>query len=129
MNRAHPVLAALILFAPGPAFAAGRPSLNVYFQSNLKDAAYQKKTFEKVAGVWAAPAASQIPETGKKTVVQAVIRKDGTLVSTLVSMRTGKKGWDEAALAAVKSAAPFSPLPANYGAASIEVHFHFSVVP
>jgi len=127
MKRALAILLAFSM--AGSALAAGRPSLNVYFQSNLTDAAYQKKTFDKVAKVWKTPAASQIPEVGKKTVVQAVIRKDGKLVSALVSMKTGKKGWDEAALAAVKAAAPFDPLPGNYGASTIEVHFHFSVVP
>lgn len=119
----------LAILAAGPALAAGRPSLNVYFQSNLTDTAYQKKTFDRVAKAWKPPAASQIPEVGKKTVVQAVIKKDGKLVSTVVSMKTGKKGWDEAALAAVKAAVPFDPLPGNYGASTIEVHFHFSVVP
>lgn len=127
MKRAPAILLAIL--ATGSALAAGRPSLNVYFQSNLTDAAYQKTTFEKVVKAWKAPAASQIAEVGKKTVVQAVIKKDGKLVSALVSMKTGKKGWDEAALAAVKAAAPFDPLPGNYGASTIEVHFHFSVVP
>lgn len=127
MKRAPAILLAIL--TAGPALAAGRPSLNAYFQSNLTDAAYQKKTFEKVAKAWKTPVASQIAEVGKKTVVQAVIKKDGKLVSALVSMKTGKKGWDEAALAAVKAAAPFDPLPGNYGASTIEVHFHFSVVP
>ena len=113
----------------GSAFAAGRPELKVYFQSNLTDTAYQKKTFEKVAAKWKAPAASQIPEVGKKTVVQAVIAKDGKLVSAVVSMSASKKGWDTAALAAVRTAAPFDPFPGSYGASTLEVHFHVSVVP
>jgi protein TonB len=119
----------LLVLAAGSALAAGRASLNVYFQSNLKDAAYQKKTFDRVVKAWKAPEASQIPEVGKKTVVQSVIAKDGKLVSAVVSMSSGKKGWDAAALAAVKSAAPFDPLPATFGAPTIEVHFHVSVVP
>ena len=117
------------LSTPGSAFAAGRPELKVYFQSNLTDTAYQKKTFEKVAAKWKAPAASQIPEVGKKTVVQAVIAKDGKLVSAVVSMSASKKGWDTAALAAVRTAAPFDPFPGSYGASTLEVHFHVSVVP
>lgn len=126
MKRALAIL--LAVFVADSTLAAGRASLNVYFQSNLKDAAYQKKTFEKVAKAWKAPAASQIPEVGKKTVVQAVIAKDGKLVSAVVSMSSGKKGWDGAALAAVRSAAPFDALPGNYGASTIEVHFHVAVV-
>ena len=61
--------------------------------------------------------------------MQAVIAKDGKLISAVVSMSSGKKGWDSAALATVKSAAPFDPLPESYGASTIEVHFHVSVVP
>jgi protein TonB len=127
MKRAPAIL--LAIMTAGPALAAGRPALNVYFQSNLTDAAYQKKTFDKVAKAWKAPAASQIPEVGKKTVVQAVIAKDGKLISAVVSTSSSKKGWDTAALAAVRTAAPFDPLPGNYGASTIEVHFHVSVVP
>src|ERR1017187_137326 len=69
------------------------------------------------------------PEVGKKTVVQAVIAKDGKLVSAVVSMSASKKGWDTAALAAVRTAAPFDPFPGSYGASTLEVHFHVSVVP
>ena len=101
MKRAFAIL--LVALTAGSALAAGRPSLNAYFQSNLTDTAYQKKTFEKVSKAWKAPAASQIPEVGKKAVVQAVIAKDGKLVSAVVSMSSGKKGWDDAALAAVKA--------------------------
>ena len=127
MKRAFAILLAAL--AAGPALAAGRPSLNAYFQSNLTDTAYQKKTFDRVAKAWKTPDASQVPDVGKKTVVQSVIAKDGKLVSAVVSMSSGKKGWDAAALTAVKTAAPFDPLPGNYGASTIEVHFHVSVVP
>ena len=127
MKRALAVL--LVAFAAGSAPAAGRPSLNVYFQSNLTDTAYQKKTFDRVVKAWKVPAASQVPEIGKKTVVQSVIAKDGKLVSAVVSMKSGKKGWDDAALAAVRTAGPFDPLPAGFKPPSVEVHFHVSVVP
>jgi periplasmic protein TonB len=127
MKRALAIL--LVAFTTGPVLAAGRPSLNAYFQSNLTDTAYQKKTFDRVAKAWKTPAASQIPEVGKKTVVQAVIAKDGKLVSAVVSLSSGKKGWDTAALKAVTSASPFDPLPAGFQPRSVEVHFHVSVVP
>jgi len=109
--------------------AAGRPSLNAYFQSTLADEAYQKKTFERVAKTWKTPPAKATPKLGAKTVVQAVIAKDGKLASSTISMSSGSKSWDAAALAAVKSAAPFDPLPASYKYPSLEVHFHVSVVP
>jgi len=121
--------AAAALLLAAAAFAAGRPSLECYFQTTLKDPAYQKKTYEKVAAKWKTPAAADVPAVGRKTVVQAVIAKDGTLATTEVSMSSGKKVWDAAALKAVTSAAPFDPLPAGFNYPSVQVHFHVSVVP
>ena len=133
MKRVRTALALVTAFAAAvpaaTALAAGRPELKVYFQSNLTDAAYQKKTFDRVAKGWKAPGASQVPDVGKKTVVQAVIGRDGALTSAVVSMKSGKKGWDDAALKAVASASPYDPLPAGFKPPSVEVHFHVSVVP
>jgi protein TonB len=123
------VLLAAALLAAGAALAAGRPSLECYFQTTLKDPAYQKKTYDRVAAKWKTPAAPDVPPVGNKTVVQAVIAKDGTLATTEVSMSSGKKGWDAAALEAVKAAAPFDPLPARFNYPSVQVHFHVGVVP
>ena len=127
-------IAAALLFCLGlpvftvfTALAAGRPSLNVYFQSTLKDPAYQKQVFRKVAGAWKAPASA--PPVGKKCVVQAVISRDGRVQSALVSMESGLKAWDKAALAAVEKASPFPPLPASYDHKTLEAHFHVAVVP
>lgn len=121
------IAAALLLAVALPAFAAGQPSLNVYFQSTLKDAAYQKKVFQKVAGTWKAPAST--PAIGKKCVVQAVLSRDGRVQSAFVSMESGAKSWDKAALAAVEQSSPFPALPSTYEQKTLEVHFHVSVVP
>jgi len=40
-------------------------------------------------------------------------------------LMTGSKPWDDAAIAAVKAAAPFAPLPKTYPHPTLEVHFHF----
>jgi len=131
MNRRH-LLAAVVplaLLASVPALAAaGKPQLQTYFQSNLKSPAYQTKTFTKVAKAWRQPGPAQVPAVGKKTVVQAVLDKDGKLVSTSIGMESGSKAWDAAALAAVKKAAPFGPLPDEVAAPTLEVHFHFAWV-
>ncbi len=121
------ILLALLLAALALPALPVQPSLNVYFQTTLKDAAYQKAVFQKVAGTWKSPA--KLPAAGKKCVVQAVIDKSGKLVSATVSMTSGVKAWDEAAQAAVTSASPFAPLPAGYAHKSLEAHFHFAVVP
>ena len=117
----------LPLFTALTAFAAGRPSLNVYFQSTLKDAGYQKQVFQRVAGLWKAP--STFPAVGKKCVVQAVISRDGRVQNAFVSMESGVKAWDKASVAAVEKASPFPPLPASYQHKTLEAHFHVAVVP
>jgi protein TonB len=127
VKRVRAAAAVLAIAAAVPLFAAGKPSLNAYFQKTLTDTVCQKKVFDKVAKAWRMPAS--LPAVGKKTVVQAVITKDGKLASTLVSMSSGLKAWDDAALAAVKAAAPFDPLPKEYAFPSVEVHFHVALVP
>src|SRR5579871_6573189 len=108
---------------------AGHPQLNVYFQSNLGDAAYQRKAFDKVAQAFSAPKSADCPAPGKKVVVQTVIGADGKLQSAKVSYPSGSRSWDEAALAAVRKAAPFPPLPKDFTAPSVEAHFHFTYGP
>jgi protein TonB len=108
---------------------AGHPQLNVYFQSNLTDAAYQRKAFDKVAKAFNAPKSADCPPIGKKAVVQTVIGADGKLQSAKVSYESGSKAWDAAALAAVQKAAPFGPLPKAFTAPTVEAHFHFTYGP
>ncbi len=127
MRRRRVAVLLLSVLAAAPLRAAGKPSLNVYFQKTLTDTAYQKKVFDKVAKRWQTP--ETLPAVGKKAVVQAVIAKDGRLASAMVTMESGSKAWDAAALAAVKGAAPFDPLPKEYGYPSVEVHFHVALVP
>ena len=114
------VLAALLtLLLPGGRFTA-------YFTPAFTDAAYQKEASAKILKAWkpvtGAPA-------GKKTVLIALIAKDGTLAGLRDHLMTGFKPWDDAAVAAVKNAAPFAPLPKSWGFPTMEVHFHFEVVP
>jgi protein TonB len=127
MKRPVTGVVILAVAAAAPLLAAGKPSLNVYFQKTLTDREYQKKVFEKVSKAWKMP--SSLPAVGKKAVVQAVITREGKLASAIVSMASGSKAWDEAALAAVKEAAPFGPLPAGYAYPSVEIHFNFALAP
>ncbi len=118
-----PTLAAgLLAAAAGASAAAARPSVQLYFQSAHADAAHQQKTFQRFVKRWKPPAAA--PAAGKKTVVQAVLARDGKLVSAAVTLPSGVKAWDDAALAAVKRAAPYDPLPAAFPQPTVEVHFH-----
>jgi protein TonB len=60
-------------------------------------------------------------------VLIARIAKDGTLAGLDNHLMTGFKPWDDAAIAAVKKAAPFAPLPKSWAYPTMEVHFHFEV--
>ncbi len=117
-----------LLLSAFPLAAAGRPSLNAHFQSTLSDTTYQKKSFDRVAKAWKSPSSAAYPKVGAKTVVQAVLSRDGRVMSTLVSTESGSKEWDAAARKGVEDAAPFDPLPAGYKPPTLEIHFHFSVV-
>jgi protein TonB len=112
------------LLAPGAFAASGHPKLNAYFQPALTDAPYQQKAFARVAKQWKQPA--QAPAPGSKAVVQALIGADGKLLSAVVSLGSGSKQWDAAALAAVQKAAPFDRFPAGYKLPTLEAHFHVS---
>ena len=103
--------------------SAAAPQLKVYFASEFKDEAYQKKTYAKVASAWKRP--TSLPEAGKKAVVIVVIQKDGSAPAPTLHLVSGSDPWDKAALEAVRKAAPFDPLPKTCSRPSVEVHFHF----
>jgi len=109
---------ALTLLLPGGRF-------NAYFTPAFTDAAYQKEAAAKVLKAWKPVAGAP---AGKKTVLIVQIAKDGTIAGLRDHLLTGFKPWDDAAVAAVKKAAPFAPLPKSWGFATMEVHFHFEVV-
>jgi len=127
-SRAHAVAVLAALTIASASALAARASMNLYFQSTLKDEAYQKKAFEKVSKAWKAPAKG-VPKAGAKTVVQAVINAKGQLGSVGVSQSSGSKEWDDAVMSAVKRAAPFDLLPAGFHYPTVEVHVHVAVVP
>ncbi len=112
-------LLALHLLLPAGHFTA-------YFTSGFSDAAYQKVVVEKVSKAWHAPAGAPV---GKKTVLRTEIAKDGSIAKITDHMMTGFAPWDDAAVAALKRAAPFPPLPKSWSYPTMEVDFHFEVVP
>jgi protein TonB len=107
----------LTLLLPGGKF-------NAYFTPAFTDTAYQKEAAAKVLKAWKPVAGAP---AGKKTVLIAQIAKDGSLAGLRDNLLTGYKPWDDAAIEAVKRAAPFAPLPKSWGYPTMEVHFHFEV--
>jgi len=109
--------------ATTPGAKSCSPRLQAYFASDFKDADYQKKAFQKIAAAWKRPKES--PAAGAKAVVITSIAASGAASAPVLHMKSGSDGWDAAALAAVKAAVPFDPLPKSYAHPSVEVHFHF----
>ncbi|TSC22921.1 TonB family protein [Corallococcus sp. Z5C101001] len=122
------VVLTLALASGALAAANGSPQLQTYFQGSLDSPTYQQQTFQRVAKAWKQPGPKGTPALGKKTIVQAILDKDGKLLSTAILTESGSKAWDAAALAAVKKAAPFPPLPKSATAPTMEAHFHFAWV-
>ncbi len=124
--RAVPPAFALVfaILAGSPVDAAGRvvPRFNAYFTPAFTDAAYQKEAAARILKAWKPVAGAPV---GKKAVLIALIAKDGKLAGLRDHMTTGFKPWDDAAIAAVKAAAPFPPLPVSWGFPTMEVHVHF----
>ncbi len=118
------LIACIILIPVQPLIAAAAaPRLQVFFASDFTDREYQKESYSKVAALWTMPA--KMPPEGSKAVVVVVILRDGKGADLRLHFQSGSQDWDDAAVAAVKSAAPFSPLPKEYGRDSVEAHFHF----
>jgi TonB family protein len=116
------VVAVLVLAFLGST-VAGTPGLKVYFASDFKDMAYQKKAFDKVAKSWKRPA--ETPEPGSKAVVIVTIMLDGTVAETKLHYKSGSEAWDRAAVETFKRVSSFDPLPKGYPRPSVEAHFHF----
>lgn len=123
-TAASSLILSLTILGGLPANAAGRvvPRFQAYFTPAFTDAAYQKEAAAKILKAWKPAAGAPV---GKKTVLIALIAKDGKLAGLRDHMTTGFKPWDDAAVAAVKNSAPFPPLPASWAFPTMEVHFHF----
>ena len=109
----------LTLLLPAPHFTA-------YFTPAFTDTAYQKDAASKIQKAWKPVTGGP---AGKRTVLIAEIARDGTLAGLRDQLMTGFKPWDDAAVAAVKKAVPFAPLPKSWAYPTMEVHFHFEVGP
>ncbi len=82
---------------------------------------YMKRMQDKIKSYWRPP----IKDKNAQIVVKYRIRKDGTLDSYGILSSSGYQDLDSAAIEALRSAAPFEPLPASFNKESILVQFTF----
>jgi TonB family protein len=61
-----------------------------------------------------------------RTIIYFQINRDGTIDNDIkISKSSGNNGFDQNAINAVKSAAPFKPLPMDFKDNSLSVYFEF----
>ena len=66
---------------------------------------------------------------GERVVVLFEIQRDGQIREPTVERTSGNSLYDQSALRAVTEASPFPPLPPEFKASSLRVHFGFEFQP
>lgn len=88
---------------------------------NVDFGPYMKRMQDKIKSCWAPPAM----DLNAQIVVKYRILKNGSLDSYGISASSGSQELDNAAIEALKKAAPFEPLPEGFNKESILVQFTF----
>lgn len=84
---------------------------------------YLRQIQQKVSEKWVHPA--RTAERGLRVLVLFEISRDGQIATPEVEKSSGNILYDQSALRAVMEAAPFPPLPQEFQAQSLRVHFGF----
>jgi TonB family protein len=88
---------------------------------------YLRQLQAKISERWAPPRASVAG--GERVVVLFEIGRDGQIKEPAVEKSSGNALYDQSALRAVTEAGPFPPLPPEFKAPSLKVHFGFEFKP
>lgn len=88
---------------------------------------YLRQITAKISDRWAPPRAAVAG--GEKAVVVFEIGRDGSIKEPAVERSSGNALYDQSALRAVMEASPFPPLPPEFKAPSLRVHFGFEFQP
>jgi protein TonB len=84
---------------------------------------YLRQIQQKVSEKWVPPARESEP--GNRVVVLFEIGRDGQVRASKIERSSGNTIYDQSALRAVMDANPFPPLPQQFPAHSLRVHFGF----
>ncbi|MBW4646634.1 MAG: TonB family protein, partial [Goleter apudmare HA4340-LM2] len=84
---------------------------------------YLKELQRKVKQQWL----PTLTQSSRRSVLHFTIQRSGQVSNLQISQSSGFIVTDEAALSAVKRAAPFLPLPATYRENNIQIEFTFSI--
>jgi protein TonB len=88
---------------------------------------YLRQLQAKISERWAPPRGSVAG--GERVVVLFEIGRDGQIKEPAVEKSSGNAIYDQSALRAVTEASPFPPLPPEFKAPSLKVHFGFEFRP
>lgn len=80
---------------------------------------YMREVQRKVKSNWNPPQGN----TYARTVVLFSVERDGKIINPKVISSSGIKGYDEAALEAIKASSPARPLPAAYKGPKVDIQF------
>jgi protein TonB len=88
---------------------------------------YLRQLQAKIGERWAPPRGASAG--GERAVVVFEIGRDGQIKEPAVERSSGNAIYDQAALRAIVEASPFPPLPPEFRAPSLRVHFGFDFRP
>jgi len=88
---------------------------------------YLRLIQSKIGERWSPPRAAAAG--GERTVVLFEIQRDGQVREAVLERSSGNALYDQSAVRAVTEASPFPPLPPEFKASSLRVHFGFEFQP
>lgn len=88
---------------------------------------YLRLIQSKIGERWAPPRAAATG--GERVIVLFEIQRDGQVREPTVERSSGNALYDQSALRAITEASPFPPLPPEFKASSLRVHFGFEFSP
>jgi TonB family protein len=104
--------------------ATGSISLDV---SDFPFTYYLRQLQAKISERWTPPRGAAAG--GERAVVVFEIGRDGQIKEPSVERSSGNAIYDQSALRAIMEASPFPPLPPEFRAPSLRVHFGFEFRP
>jgi TonB family protein len=88
---------------------------------------YLRQIQAKIGERWVPPRAASAG--GERTIVLFEIGRDGQIREPVLERSSGNALYDQSAIRAVTEASPFPPLPPEFKAGSLRVHFGFEYQP
>lgn len=88
---------------------------------------YLRQIQAKISERWAPPRAATVG--GERAIILFEIGRDGQIKEPSLERSSGNALYDQSALRAVMEASPFPPLPPEFKASSLRIHFGFEFQP